>query len=86
MGEGDRIRTLCIFASQGLSQRHVSWREVKPMRGSERGTEGEKKNVRCERSASNFNQTFCKNSSHLDHVATYVVSAEPCCSHHTLSD
>lgn len=33
MGEGDRIRTLCILASQGLSQRQVSWREVKPMRG-----------------------------------------------------
>lgn len=33
MGEGDRIRTRCIFASQGLSQRHVSWREVKPVRG-----------------------------------------------------
>lgn len=24
MGEGDRIRTLCILASQGLSQRQIS--------------------------------------------------------------
>ena len=62
MGEGDRIRTLCILASQGLSQRQLSRRRVKPMHGSGRlwnkRTESEEKAAHSATSASNRKQTF----------------------------